>query len=283
MHEDREAACKPVSPESEMQKPGTPSLPGKGDTRSPSNSPDYAKPRASKVRPELTCLPRITWQRRLARRLLRCLARILVLTFTRYEVKGLNNFPRQGPALIVTNHLGDADAVLALAFFPVFIDALAKMELYEFPVLGWVMQAHGVIWVHRGQPDRRAIKAVLQGLEEGRIVGIAPEGRESISGALEEGTGGAAFIALKAGVPLVPVTFTGTENQRIYPNLKRLSRTKVSLTVGPLFWLEKLPDRRESIRVGTQTIMEKLALQLPPELRGVYQVQAAQGQHQLTS
>ena len=265
-----------------MQKPGTPSLPGNGDTNSPSTSPDLEKPRASKVRPEITSLPRLTWYRRLARGLLRWLGRILVLTLTRCEVKGLKNFPRQGPALVVTNHLGDADAVLALAYFPAFIDALAKMELNEFPLLGWIMQAYGVIWVHRGQPDRRAIKAVLQGLEEGRIVGIAPEGRESLTGGLEEGTGGAAYIALKSGVPLIPVTFTGTENQRIYPNLKRLSRTRVSLTVGPLFWLEKLPDRRESIQVGTHVIMEKLAQQLPPELRGVYQDQSAEGQHLTT-
>lgn len=266
-----------------MPMPGTPRLPEDGDQRSPSTSPDFEKPRASKVRPELTRLPRLTWYRRLARLVIRHLARILVLTLTRYELKGLKNFPAQGPALVVTNHLGDADAVLAVAYFPVFIDALAKMELYEFPLLGWIMQAYGVIWVHRGQPDRRAIKAVLQGLEEGRIVGIAPEARESITGGLEEGTGGAAYIALKAGVPLVPVTFTGTENQRIYPNLKRLSRTKVSLTVGPLFWLEKLPDRRASIRVGTQVIMEKLAQQLPPELRGVHQVQEAEEHYSKTT
>jgi 1-acyl-sn-glycerol-3-phosphate acyltransferase len=160
--------------------------------------------------------------------------------------------------------------LLGLAFFPTPVDALAKMELYDFPLLGGLMHAYGVIWVHRGHPDRRAIRAALQSLAEGRLVGIAPEGRESLSGGLEEGTEGAAYIALKANVPIVPVTFTGTMNNRIYPNLKRLRRTEVSLTVGPIFRLEKLPDRRASIRLGTQKIMERLASQLPPEYRGIY-------------
>jgi 1-acyl-sn-glycerol-3-phosphate acyltransferase len=146
------------------------------------------------------------------------------------------------------------------------------MELYDIPILGSLVQAYGVIWVHRGLPDRRAIQAALAGLREGRLVGVAPEGRESLTGGLEEGTGGAAYIALKAGVPIVPVTFIGTENYRIYSNLKRLRRTQVSMTVGPMFTLEQLPDKRESVRVGTRLIMERLAMQLPPEHQGVYQV-----------
>jgi 1-acyl-sn-glycerol-3-phosphate acyltransferase len=254
-----------------MQRPDKHILRG-GD--GPSPGPEFEKPQAKKVRPEITALPRITWWRRLVRRFLPVLARILVVALTRCKVNGLQNFPRQGPALIVVNHLGDADVMLGLAFFPTSVEALAKMELYEFPLLGGIMHAYGVIWVHRGQPDRRAIQAVRQGLVQGRLVGIAPEGRESVTGGLEEGTGGAAYLALKANVPLVPVTFTGTENNRFYPNLKRLRRTEVSLTIGPTFRLEKLPDRRESIRLGTLSIMERLAVQLPPEYQGVYQVES---------
>jgi 1-acyl-sn-glycerol-3-phosphate acyltransferase len=252
-----------------MQKPDQQIIP-RGDGDKPIPGQDLKKPRARKTRPELTCLPRITWWRRLVRCSLRLLARFLVRTLTRCKVNGLQHFPRQGPVLVVVNHLGDADALLGLAFFPASVEALAKMELYEFPVLGLIMQAYGAIWVHRGQPDRRALQAVLDGLAEGRLVGIAPEGRESLTGSLEEGTKGAAYIALKANVPLLPVTFTGTENSRIYPNLKKLRRTDVSITVGPIFRLEKVADRREALRLGTQKIMERLAKQLPAEYRGIY-------------
>jgi 1-acyl-sn-glycerol-3-phosphate acyltransferase len=172
--------------------------------------------------------------------------------------------------LVVSNHLGDADFVVGTALPPVVTETLAKAELYDYPVLGKVLDAYGVIWVHRGQPDRKALRAALDGLRQGKLVSIAPEGRESVTGALEEGTQGAAYLALKAGVPLLPVTFTGTENARIYGNLKRLRRTDVTMTVGPLFRLDDLPDHKQAIEQGTQKIMYVLAAQLPPEYRGMY-------------
>jgi len=189
-------------------------------------------------------------------------------------VSGLENFPEKGPALVVTNHLGDPDIVFGLAFLPVFPEALAKIELYDLPILGPVMHALGVIWVHRGQPDRRAIRAALEGLQAGRFLGIAPEGRESLTGALEPGTEGAAFLALKAGVPvpIVPITITGTEHRRVENSLKKLRRTPVTLTIGKPFVLPLQADRREMIREGARLIMETLARQLPPEYRGVYRV-----------
>jgi 1-acyl-sn-glycerol-3-phosphate acyltransferase len=150
------------------------------------------------------------------------------------------------------------------------VETLSKAELYDYPVLGKLMDAYGVIWVRRGQPDRRALRAALDGLRQGRFVAIAPEGRESLSGALEQGTEGAAYLALKAGVPVLPLTFTGTENTRIYGNLIRLRRTDVSMTVGEPFRLVELPDRKRAIELGTQKIMRALAAQLPPEYRGVY-------------
>jgi 1-acyl-sn-glycerol-3-phosphate acyltransferase len=228
------------------------------------------KPRTERIRPELTRLPELTWLRRLARRLLCSLARLLVSLLTHCEVRGLEFFPSRGPALIVTNHLGDADVVLSMALFPVPIDSLGKSELYDFPLLGMLIEAYGAILVHRGLPDRRALREAIRGLREGRILGVAPEGRESLTGSLEEGTGGAAYLAIKADVPVVPVTFTGTENWRVYGNLKRFRRTQVSMTIGTPFRLEKHPDWRESVRLGTQTIMSRLAQQLPTEYRGVY-------------
>lgn len=229
------------------------------------------KPRAEVLRPQLAGLPGLPWWRHFLRWIVARIARVMIWLFTRTQVQGLERFPRQGPGLIVANHLGDADFVAGLAYSPSPAEVMAKAELHDYPILGWFMKLYGVIWVHRGQPDRAALKAALQGLAEGRFVAIAPEGRESITGSLEEGTGGAAYLALKAGTPIIPVTFTGTENERVYTNLKRFRRTGMSLTVGYPFHLEQLSDRREAIAQGTDTIMRTLAQQLPPEYRGVYQ------------
>jgi len=229
------------------------------------------KPVSQWLNPEITRLPPMTFGRRLARLALRSLARFLVWLFLDVQVNGMENLPAEGPALAVTNHLGDADFVLGLACTRRVPEVLAKADLYHHALAGRLLGAFGVIWIHRGQPDRRAIRAVLKGLAEGRLVALAPEGRESLTGGLEEGTNGAAYLALKAGVPLVPVTFTGTENSSLYANMKRLHKTVVSLTVGPLFYLEKLPDHHLAMERGTKRIMQSLANQLPPVYQGVYQ------------
>jgi 1-acyl-sn-glycerol-3-phosphate acyltransferase len=228
------------------------------------------KPVSEVWRPELTRLPERKASQRFFRRWMRGFVRLIVFGFTRAKVQGLEKFPDKGPALVVTNHLGDADGVLGIAFWPEFTDSFAKIELFDLPILGWIIEKYGVIWVHRGRPDRRAISAALEGLKQGRIISIAPEGRESLSGALEGGTEGAAFLARKANVPIVPVAITGTENGRLYGNMKRLRRTEVSMRVGDPFILPEAADRKAALEEGTRLIMESLARLLPKEYRGVY-------------
>lgn len=229
-----------------------------------------SKPVAERFRPEITRLPPLTPWRRAARWFLVRLVRLVVHLLTQVEMIGAENTPQQGPVLVVSNHLGDADLVLGLAFSARPLDAVSKADLYDIPLLGWLMEIYGVIWVHRGQPDRRALRAVIQGLGEGRMIAIAPEGRESVTGKLEEGTNGAAYLALKSGAPILPATFTGTENRNVYGSLKRLRRAKISLTVGKPFYLQPGDDWRQAVAQGTEQIMLTLANQLPPEYRGVY-------------
>ena len=132
---------------------------------------------------------------------------------------------------------------------PAALDTLGKIELYDFPLLGKLMDWYGIIWLHRGQPDRRAIRAALDGLAEGRIIVIAPEGRYSLTGELEEATDGAAFLALKANVPVVPVALIGTENVNVYGHLHRLRRPRVKLRVGqPFILAEQAGCQQDALR-----------------------------------
>jgi 1-acyl-sn-glycerol-3-phosphate acyltransferase len=234
--------------------------------------PDSASPKpvTPRVRPEITRLPLLTAWRKAARWVIVRLLRLLVRLLTRVHSTGFENLPPDGPVLVVSNHLGDADLVIGLVFAARPVEVVSKADFYDFPVLGWLMETYGVIWVHRGRPDRRALHAVLDGLAEGRVIAIAPEGRESVSGALEEGTPGAAYLALKSGAPILPVTFTGTENRNVYGNLKRLRRAEISLTVGKPFHLDLNGNWRQTVDRGTHQIMLTLAEQLPPEYRGIY-------------
>ena len=235
----------------------------------PSSPP---KPVSDVWRPDLVALPKLTPARRAFRIFLRAVTRLLTFFLLRADVSGLENFPRRGPAIIVFNHLGDADAVLMMATLPFESPAegIGKIELNEHWLVGPVFRAYGIIWVHRGQPDRKAIRAALDGLAEGRLVTLAPEGRQSLIGGLEEGNAGAAFLALKSGAPVVPVAMTGTENNHVYDHLKHWRRAPVTLRVGEPFLLPVHADRQKTLQEGTGLIMQRLAGLLPEAYRGQY-------------
>ena len=234
-----------------------------------------SKPRSEKYRPEITRLPPLTCYRKVIRRLISWLLRFLIWVSLDVRITGKQNIPKHGACLLVSNHLGDSDALLGWAFTPrIDSEVIIKSELHRFPFLGFLLNQYGVLWVHRGEPDRKLIREVMQGIKEGRLIGIAPEGRESLTGGLEEGTVGAAYLALKAELPIIPLTFTGTENKRIFSNLRKLRRTAVTITIGQAFRLTPYPDRRRALEIGTREIMLTLARQLPPSYRGVYEQDA---------
>lgn len=231
------------------------------------------KPVTEVWRPDLVALPRLTFARRAFRAFTRGVAKLLTFLTMRVTITGLENFPKDGPALVVINHLGDADAILMMASLPDTIEGMGKIELNDHWFVGPVFRAYGIIWVHRGRPDRKALRAALDGLAEGRMVALAPEGRQSVIGGLEDGNEGAAFLALKSDAPIVPIAMTGTENQNIYSYMKRLKRAPVTLSVGKPFVLfpkEKQVNRQEMMREGTRQIMERLAGLLPEAYRGKY-------------
>lgn len=230
------------------------------------------KPLSHVWHPELTRLPPLHWRRRLFRLLVRLLARFILRLLTRLELRGLEQVPSRGPALIVMNHLGDADTPLVLSALSRPPEALGKLELiYEFPVLGRIMDWYGTIWIHRGRIDRRALDCALQALVEHRILIIAPEGRYSLTHGLERGGSGAAFVSLHSGLPLIPLVVTGTRNSDVYSSLRHFRRPRLTLTVGPPIHLDPSTDAGpRALKSATDHIMRVLAAMLPPDYRGLY-------------
>ena len=168
------------------------------------------KPVTDLWQPELVRLPERTPMRRAVRGFLRGLMRGIMHLCLRAELRGMENLPARGPFVLVINHLGDADVPLLVGALPMELDGFAKIELRSFPILGKVFDWYGVIWLHRGQPDRRALRAALQGFAEGRSLVIAPEGRYSLTRGLEPSGKGAAYIAARGNVPVIPVALAGT-------------------------------------------------------------------------
>ncbi len=230
------------------------------------------KPVAKVWHPELTRLPEYTLWRRLFRAVLWVAAQVLVKARTRLTVRGLENFPKRGPGLIVFNHLGDADIVVILSQLRTLsVDPLGASDIRDdYRWVGALGDRYGTIWLHRGQPDRRALACALESLRRGRFVVIAPEGRQSLNRGLESGLEGAAFLAFKSEAQVIPIALTGTETGRFNDDTKHRRRTPVSMNVGKPFRLEKTGERRADLKTGTDQIMRALARLLPPEYQGAY-------------
>lgn len=200
------------------------------------------------------------------RRLVRCLFPLLV----RIQVTGQENFPPSGPYILATNHLSAFDSPLLMMVCPHTVRAFAASKHRRNPFYFVVLSAAGSIWVRRGEIDREALRGAFEVLKRGEVLGIAPEGtRARKVYALQPGKTGAAYIATRADVPIVPVGLTGTE--KIKKNLPRLRRTDVTVTIGEPF---RLPEsgrvRGPKLDEYTDLIMRRIAALLPPEYRGVY-------------
>lgn len=204
-------------------------------------------------------------------RLAKPLLILLLKVLTRWEVEGRENLPSGGPLLLVFNHLGHLDPVLLVATLPWRFTGLAVAGLREVPVTGFLLRLGGVIWVNRGHYDREALRKGLAVMERGDILGIAPEGRISVTGALEKGKTGPVFLAQRANVPILPIGITGTEDAP--QKLMRFQRPHLRVIIGKVFRLPERPpgrSRKEQLRVNSDFIMRRLAELLPQEYRGVY-------------
>jgi 1-acyl-sn-glycerol-3-phosphate acyltransferase len=239
------------------------------------------KPVSEIWRPELVRLPELTHARRAFRSFMQSTLKLIAKICLKVLLEGMENFPQKGPLLLVINHLGDADTPAIMSVLPFLPDALAGIEEFEIPILGQLMDWYGVIWLHRGRADLRALRAALDGLEEGRIIVIAPEGRYSLTGALEEGGGGATFLAYKSGAMILPIAVTDTENENVYGHLKKFRRARVHVKVGKMFKMAEQArgavltrsgskGRQEAMDLGTRQIMQALADLLPEKYQGIY-------------
>jgi 1-acyl-sn-glycerol-3-phosphate acyltransferase len=126
------------------------------------------------------------------------------------------------------------------------------------------------IWLNREEIDTRALKAARDHLKGGGVLGVAPEGTRSDTGALLQAKTGIAFLADQADVPILPVAVSGT--WQITSEILTLRRPVIKVNIGEPFSLPRV-DRKErdkDLRQNTDEIMCQLAALLPPENRGVY-------------
>ena len=135
----------------------------------------------------------------------------LILAGLRSSVSGSQYIP-QGPAIYVANHQSNFDIPLLYASLPIQFRWLAKKELFDIPLLGLGMKRCGYIPIDRSNPRKalRSMQDAAHQVRAGVSVVVFPEGTRSPDGELQEFKKGALLIALKAGVPVVPVAIRGS-------------------------------------------------------------------------
>lgn len=208
---------------------------------------------------------------RFARCVRATLGRLVPLLF-RTRIMGADRVPASG-ALLAGNHVSYLDPVLLWCVSPRPVHFMAKSELFVKGFVAWLLPRLWSFPVNRGEPDRTAIVTATEILKAGGLVGVFPEGSRRDADAGEvvgEAHGGAAFIALRAGVPIVPVAILGTE--RAMPRGASLPRlVKVTIVVGePIDPATVAPEagRKERVALVTARMMEEISALLASDPGG---------------
>ena len=205
--------------------------------------------------------------------IIRWLIRRIFNLIARVDVRGYENLPKDSSFVIATNHLGFVDvpiAFYAINRWDMFV--LIAEKWGKIGLVRWVGKYFNFIFIDRFNPDIKALRKVISLMEENNILVIAPEGTRSRTGALIEAKPGVSYLATKLNRPIVPVAITGTEDKNVFGSLKRLRRSRITLTAGTPFTLPPLPreNRDEVLKRYTDEIMCRIAALLPEHYRGVY-------------
>jgi len=206
-------------------------------------------------------------------RFVRYLVRVILALIARVEIIGLENLPAQGAYLATGNHAGRLEVLLIYSIIERTDIILMIAEKYrKSAIWRWFARRVDGIFIDRYNADLSALRQVLRRLEQGGVLAMAPEGTRSTTGTLQPAQPGAAYLAAKSGVPVVPVGVIGTWDQEVVQNLKKLKRIKVTLRIGQAYSLPPLKnqDRQSQLQQYTEEIMCQIAALLPAERRGYY-------------
>lgn len=142
------------------------------------------------------------------------------------KVNGISNIPKKGPFIICSNHSSYFDFFTLIAVCPRRIYFLAGEVFFKKWQWSWLVKSTGQIRVDRNSNDKsESINKAIEYLKMGRVIGIFPEGTRSSDGKLQKFYNGAARIAIKSRVPILPVGIVGAfeimSRFDKYPKFKR--------------------------------------------------------------
>jgi 1-acyl-sn-glycerol-3-phosphate acyltransferase len=203
------------------------------------------------------------------------IARFALSAMARVKVEVQGELPKDGPLIVVSNHMSNADPPLVAGWLTPMLGRqmhiLAKQSLFVGPV-GSVLRRLGATPVRTGGSDIEAYRVARDILDRGEVLTIFPEGTRSPNGVMAEVKPGVAMLATRSGVPILPVGVSGTD--QFLGRGARFPRigTRITLRIGQPFTvsLDPSPPRREAMNRVSDEIMAAVAALVDERHRGRY-------------
>src|SRR4030043_634912 len=198
---------------------------------------------------------------------------LLNICFT-WKAEGRENLPLTGPLILAANHVHVLDIIFLVFALPRWITFVAKEELFRSLFLRLWLRWAGSLSLQRDgkiREKQKVLESARKALDEGLILGMFPEGGRSHDGKLRKGKPGAAFIASKTDVPVLPVGVVGTD--KIHGISWLWKRPRVVVKIGKPFKLPPTNNKisRSQMQLLTTQLMGEIAALLPPEYQGAYE------------
>ena len=210
---------------------------------------------------------------RFRRASLRFIFRQLLRVVFRIRIVGKENIPAEGGYLIAHNHVSIVDPTVIISFWPISIQAIGAVELWQRPGQNWLVQLYGTLPVNRGEMDRQFIEKAVGVLRSGLPLLIAPEGTRSHVPGMTRANPGIAYLVDRAQTPVIPVGVIGNSDEMLKQAMKG-KRPVLEMRIGPAFHLPPLEGqgaaRREARQRNADLVLEHVAKLLPEEYQGFY-------------
>lgn len=165
----------------------------------------------------------------IAYKILRSIVVGVCVGYTRTRIVGKHNIPRRGAFVLAPIHRSNIDTPLAAAVSSRRLRFMGKDSLWKIAPIGWLFSAMGAFPVTRGTADREALKRCIAVLEMGEPLVLFPEGTRQSGPVVMPLFDGAAYVAVKAGVPIIPLGIGGSE--KVMPKGKKMIYPKKCVLV----------------------------------------------------
>jgi len=185
--------------------------------------------------------------------------RPLLRALLRVETKGIENIPIDEGVIIAANHRSYLDPPVLNMVAPKPIIFLAKYDLFQIPLLRWIIKKAGAMPLYSNRKDIKTLKKAIEYLKEGYHIGIFPEGTRMRPKTFGKAHSGVGLIAIKSKVKVIPTYIDGTDDvMPVGSSFPKLFKHKIKIKFGEPLDFSNWEDTKENHQKVANIIMEKI-------------------------